>query len=65
MLTIAIGVFLIILSLLPGGKFYPGRLGTNQVLPPIEPAWIGRLVILMFGLTAIFDGVWELRRGSH
>ncbi len=65
MLTIAIGIFLVVLSLLPGFKFYEGRLGTKQVLPPIEPIWIGRLVILMFGLAAILDGIWQLRRGNH
>jgi hypothetical protein len=64
-ITVAIGIFLVVLSLLPGFKFYEGRLGTRQVLPPIEPAWIGRLVILMAGLAAILDGIWQIHRGGH
>jgi hypothetical protein len=61
-LRIAIGVFLVVLSL-PGSKFYEG-LGTRQALPPIEPVWIGRLVILMAGLAAILGGIWEIHRGG-
>ena len=30
-----------------------GRLGTKQVLPPLEPSWIMRLVFIVFGLAAI------------
>jgi hypothetical protein len=58
--AITLGIGLVILALLPGFKFYEGRLGTKQVLPPIEPAWIGRLVILLGGLAAILDGIWQL-----
>jgi hypothetical protein len=66
-LTIAIGAFLVVLSLLPGFKFYEGRLGTRQgqASTPIEPAWIGRLVILMAGLAAVLDGIWRIHRGGH
>ena len=60
MLAIFIGLGLMVLALLPGFKFYEGRLGTKQKLPPIEPAWIGRLVILVGGLAAIVDGIWEI-----
>jgi hypothetical protein len=38
--------------------------GTRQALPPIEPVWIGRLVILMAGLAAILGGIWEIHRGG-
>jgi len=64
-LSIAIGLFLIALALLPGFKFYEGRLGLKPLTPPIEPTWIGRLVFVMFGLAAILNGIWEIRRGSH
>jgi hypothetical protein len=57
-----IGLFMAILALLPTAKFYPGRLGTKQVLAPIEPAWVGRLFIGGLGLAAILDGVWRMHR---
>jgi hypothetical protein len=38
-----LGLFFVVLALLPKTKFYPGRLGTKQVLPPIEPSWIPRV----------------------
>ncbi|MGC1903400.1 MAG: hypothetical protein WA715_06230 [Candidatus Acidiferrum sp.] len=61
MLEILIGLFITIVALLPGGKFYPGRLGTTQKLSPIEPAWIGRLFIGGLGLGAILDGISKIR----
>ena len=63
MLEIFIGSFMAVLALLPKAKFYPGRLGTKQVLPPIEPAWIGRLFIGGIGLAAIIDGIRRMRHG--
>jgi len=56
-----IGLFMVIVAALPGGKFYPGRLGTTQKLPPIEPAWIGRLFIGGIGLGAMLDGLFKIR----
>jgi hypothetical protein len=38
-----LGLFFVVLALLPKTKFYPGRLGTKQVRPPIEPSWIPRV----------------------
>ena len=52
---------MVIVAALPGGKFYPGRLGTTQKLPPIEPAWIGRLFIGGIGLGAMLDGLFKIR----
>jgi len=60
-LEIFIGLWIVILSLLPGAKFYEGRLGTRQVLPTIQPRSIPRLLLVAFGLTAIFDGIWRIR----
>jgi len=61
MVAILIGTFIVVLSLLPNTRFYEGRLGTKQVLPPIEPRWIPRLVIIVGGLAAIVDGIWQIR----
>ena len=61
MLEILIGLWIVILSVLPGAKFYEGRLGTRQVLPPIQPRWIPRLLLVAFGLAAILDGIWRIR----
>ena len=60
MLEIFIGVCIAVLSLLPKSKFYEGRLGTKQVLPSIEPRWVPRLTLIVFGLAAIFDGIWHI-----
>ena len=57
MIEILIGTCFLVLALLPGTKFYPGRLGTRQLLPPIEPAWIGRLVFFGIGLGVVIEGV--------
>jgi hypothetical protein len=32
--------FFEVIALSPKTKFYPGRLGTKQTLPRIEPSWI-------------------------
>ena len=61
MLEIIIGVWLLVGALLPKAKFYPGRLGTRQAVPPIEPSWIPRLFILVVGLAALLDGIWRVR----
>jgi hypothetical protein len=61
MIAILIGVFIIVLSLVPKAKFYnSGAPGTKHG-PPIEPSWIPRLVLILFGLAAILDGVWDIR----
>jgi len=57
MFEISIGFCMMVVALLPKGKFYPGRLGTTQALSPLEPAWIGRLFIGGLGLATILDGV--------
>jgi hypothetical protein len=62
MFEMFIGFGLVLAALLPKGKFYPGRLGTTQALPSLEPAWIGRLVIGGIGLGVILDGI---RRIHH
>jgi len=62
MIAILIGAFIVGLSLYPNAKFYEGRLGTKQVLPPIEPRWIPRLILILFGVAAIIDGLWQIRR---
>jgi len=56
-IEILIGTCLLVLALLPGTKFYPGRLGTRQLLPPIEPAWIMRLFFFGIGLGVVIEGV--------
>jgi len=58
---IFVGFCMAVIALLPKGKFFPGRLGTKQVLQPIEPAWVGRLFIGGIGLAAILDGIWRIR----
>ena len=62
MLAILIGAFIVGLSLHPNAKSYESRLGTKQVLPPIEPRWIPRLILILFGVAAIIDGIWQIRR---
>ena len=59
---ILLGLWLVVLALLPDVKFTEGKLGTKQVLPAIAPAWIGRLIFFMIGLGVILDGIWEIRR---
>jgi hypothetical protein len=61
MLDIALGCFILWIALMPGGKFHAGRLGTKQDLPALEPAWIGRLVMLLVALVAIINGINNLR----
>ena len=61
MFEIFIGCFLVILAALPASKFYNSGAPGTKYGPPIEPAWIGRLLIVMGGLAAILDGVLRLR----
>ena len=60
MIDIAFGVALIVLAMVPGAIFREGRLGTKHSSPPLEPAWIGRLIIFGFGIAAISWGVAEM-----
>jgi hypothetical protein len=60
MFEILLGLFLVVLALLPKTKSYPGRLGTKQVLPPIEPSWILRLFLGGIGLATFLDGVRQI-----
>jgi hypothetical protein len=57
-----LGLFFVVLALLPNTKSYSGRLGTRQVLPPIEPSWILRLFIGGIGLATFLDGIRQIRR---
>jgi hypothetical protein len=61
MIAILIGVFMIVLSLLPKAKFHNSHgPGLARYGPPIEPRWIPRLMLILAGLAAILDGVWEI-----
>ena len=55
-----LGCLLLVLALLPGTKFR-GRLGTKQQPRAIEPIWIARLVMAMFGIATIAEGIWNIR----
>ena len=59
---IVIGFALMVVSVMPGAKFYEGRLATKQVLPPIEPAWTARLFLFAVGLATLLGGLWEIHR---
>jgi hypothetical protein len=61
MLGILIGIFIIVLSLLPKAKFYNSGAPGAKHGPPIEPRWIPRLILILFGLAAILDGLREIR----
>ena len=61
---ILLGVWLIVIALLPFSKFYPGRLGTKQRSSAIEPSWIPRLILLVAGIVAILDGIRTLNSSS-
>jgi hypothetical protein len=47
MIGLLIGIFIVVLWLLPNTRFYQGHLGTKQVLTHIQPRWIPRLVLLL------------------
>jgi len=62
MMTILIGVFIITMALVSRAKFYHSHgPGLGKYGLPIEPQWIVRLVLVLIGLAAILDGVWEIR----
>jgi hypothetical protein len=64
MIGILIGVGMIVMSLWPDGRFYNAHgPGLAKYGPPIEPRWIPRLMLILFGLAAILDGILEIR--SH
>jgi hypothetical protein len=52
---IFIGLFLLVLAALPKAKFYNSGAPGTRYGPPTEPAWIGRLLIMMCGLAAFLD----------
>ena len=64
MLEILIGLGLVVAALIPKAKFYPGRLGTKQKLPPIEPSWVPRLFIFAAGLAVLADGIARVRHAG-
>lgn len=57
MMEIVLGSFLLVLGLIPGAKFYEGRFGRKQGLPPIEPSWIPRLFFIGIGLGVLIEGI--------
>lgn len=57
---IMLGCWLVVLALLPGGRFFEGGPTPGKWRLPIEPPWIGRLVIGGIGLGVLLDGLWEL-----
>jgi hypothetical protein len=62
MFAILLGVFIIVLSFLPKATFYRSHgPGLAKYDPPIEPRWVIRLVLFLFGLAAILDGIWDIR----
>jgi len=56
-----IGLGLIVLSLSAKGTFHWGSLTGRQTSPAIEPRWIPRLILLLFALVAILDGISQIR----
>jgi hypothetical protein len=62
MLSIILGVFIVVLSSLPKVTFYRSHgPGLAKYGLRIEPQWIGRLGLFLFGLAAILDGIWDIR----
>lgn len=62
MLEIFIGLFLLVLAVLPKTKFYESGAPGTKYGPPIEPKWIPRLFFLVVGLATMLDGIWRFRR---
>jgi hypothetical protein len=58
---ILIGLFILVLAVLPKTRFYNSGAPGTKYGPPIEPSWIPRLLILVAGLAALLDGIWRLR----
>jgi hypothetical protein len=58
---ILIGLFILVLAVLPKTKFYNSGAPGTRYGPPIEPSWIPRLLILAAGLAALLDGISRLR----
>jgi len=62
MFTILIGVSLILISVLSRARFYRSHgPGLGKYGPPLEPRWIPRLMLILLGLAAILDGIWDIR----
>jgi hypothetical protein len=63
MYAILIGVFLIVVALVSDAPFYRSHgPGLGKYGSPIEPRWIPRLLLIVIGLAAILDGIWDIRR---
>jgi hypothetical protein len=58
---IFLGLGILVVASLPMTKFYNSGAPGTKYGPPIEPAWIGRLIILVAGLATILDGIWRMR----
>jgi len=58
---IFLGLGILVVAALPKTKFYNSGAPGTKYGPPIDPAWIGRLLMLVVGLAAILDGVWRIR----
>jgi len=61
MIEILIGLGILVLAVLPNTKFYNSGAPGTKYGPPIEPRWIARLIMILFGSAAILDGIWQLR----
>ena len=57
---IILGCFFVVLSLMGGGEFVAGRLGTRQKPTRLGPAWIGRVIFLLLGLGVAINGIRNL-----
>ena len=40
-------------------EWYPGRAGKQRGLPPYDP-WIGRIILIGFGMGLFLDGISKL-----
>jgi hypothetical protein len=58
---VGIGCFMVVLAVLPGTQFYPGRAGRDRGLKPEDP-WVGRLISVGIGVAFILDGIQDLLR---
>ena len=62
MFAILIGIFLVVTALLSKAPFYRSHgPGLGKYGPPIEPRWIPRLLLIVIGIAAILDGIWDIR----
>ena len=60
--TIAFGVVIIVVALVSDSDVYRahGPVG-GRYGPPIEPRWLGKLLLVVFGIVVILDGISAIR----